>query len=153
MSYPIYVVLDNIRSAYNVGSIFRTADGVGVEKIYLCGHTPTPIDRFGRKRKDISKVSLGADVKWEYRKDILPLINELKNEAVKVVSVEQDKRSIDYKDIKLKKNVAYIFGNEVNGLDKEVLSQSDLIVEIPMKGKKESLNVAVSVGIVLFNVV
>lgn len=152
MSYPIYVVLDNIRSAYNVGSIFRTAEGAGVEKIYLCGHTPTPIDRFGRKRKDISKVSLGADVKWEYRKDILPLINELKNEAVKVVSVEQDKRSIDYKNIKLK-NVAYIFGNEVNGLDKEVLSQSDLIVEIPMKGKKESLNVAVSVGIVLFNVV
>ena len=147
-----YIILQDIRSAYNVGSIFRTADAARISKIYLTGYTPTPIDDFGRERKDISKVALGAEksVSWEYKKSPIALIKKLKKEGVKIISVEQDKNSIDYKKIKPTFPVAFVFGNEVKGLPKSILKISDLIAEIPMKGEKESLNVSVSAGIALF---
>lgn len=152
------IILDNIRSVENVGSIFRTADAFAVDKIYLCGITPSPVDRFGRKRNDLHKTALGAEdfVEWEYRENIIDLIKELKEEGIKIVSVEQDKRSISLagnchsREGGNLPNKAFVFGSETEGVNKSVLDLSDEIVEIPMRGKKESLNVAVTVGIVLY---
>jgi len=147
------IILHNIRSAYNVGSIFRTADAAGVSEIFLTGYTPVPKDKFGRWRKDIGKVALGAEksVSWEYYKSIEDLIIVFKNKKIQIVAVEQDKSSKNYKKVELNKKHVFIFGNEVEGLPKKILSESDLILEIPMKGKKESLNVSVVAGIILFN--
>lgn len=147
-----HIILHNIRSAYNVGSIFRTAEGAGVENVYLSGYTPTPTDRFGRKRKDISKVALGAEdiVKWEKCEDIDKLISKLKEKKMSIIAVEQTKKSLDYRDFKEPKSVVYIFGNEVEGIEDEVLVLADSIIEIPMRGEKKSLNVSVSAGIILF---
>lgn len=146
----VIVVLDNIRSVHNVGSIFRTADALGVPKIYLCGCTPTPIDRFGRARKDLVKVSLGAEkaIPWEYFKSVLDILKKLKKEKYQIIAVEQDKKSEDFRKIKAKSKIAMILGNEVDGINKETLKYADKIAEIPMYGMKESLNVAVSFGIV-----
>jgi 23S rRNA (guanosine2251-2'-O)-methyltransferase len=146
------LILENIRSAQNVGAIFRTADGAGVSKIYLVGITPTPLDRFGRKRGDIAKAALGAEetVPWEYKKLTRPLLQKLKRDGYQIISLEQDVRSKDYKKIKPKKKFALIVGAEVTGIDKKTLEESDIIAEIPMKGKKESLNVSVSLGIALY---
>ena len=154
MKKEIHLILHNIRSVYNVGAIFRIADACGVSKIYLGGYTPLPIDRFGRERKDVSKSALGAEktVSWENYSDISELIKNLKKDGVEIITVEQSKKSIDYKHFKLTKPTAFIFGNEVEGVDKEILKQSDKIIEIPMMGKKESLNVSVSAGIVLFRI-
>jgi tRNA G18 (ribose-2'-O)-methylase SpoU len=153
------VILHNIRSLYNVGSIFRTADAAGFSKIYLCGITPTPLDRFGKNRPQISKVALGAEkyIEWEKIKSTSRLIDKLKNPSTgggyKIFAVEQDKRSVAYDRIKVskKEKIALIVGNEIKGLPKSVLDKSDKILEIPMKGKKESLNVAVAFGIVAFS--
>lgn len=147
------VILEDIRSVLNVGAIFRTCDGVGIGKVYLCGYTPTPLDRFGRKRNDFHKSALGAEdfVEWEEKKDILALVKKLKKEGYQIIAIEQDAKSVDFKKIKLKEKNAFIFGNEVAGVSKKVLSIADTIGEIKMKGKKESLNVSVSVGVVLFN--
>ncbi len=152
-----YIILHNIRSAQNVGSIFRTADACGISKIFLSGYTPKPIDRFGREVKAISKTALGAekDIEWEYFLRPNQIINKLKKEGVKIIAVEQDKKSVDYKKIKLpthRKGIVFIFGNEVRGISKQLLKQCDQIVEIPMKGKKESLNVSVTAGIALFRI-
>ncbi len=146
------VILHNIRSAENVGSMFRTAEAAGVKKIYLTGYTPTPIDNFGRKRKDIAKTALGAEdfVNWEQKKNIFSLLEKLKKEYF-IISIEQDKNSINYKKLKSQPKNIFIVGNEVKGLSKKVLSKCDVIAEIPMNGKKESLNVSVALGIVLFN--
>lgn len=143
------VILDNIRSVYNVGSIFRTSDALAVDKIFLCGCTPTPTDRFGRARKDLAKVALGAekDIAWEYCRDTKQIIKKLKKEGFQIIAVEQDKKSTDFKKIKPKYPAAIVMGNEVEGIDKKILDLCDVIVEIPMKGKKESLNVSVSFGI------
>lgn len=151
-SKEIVLILDNIRSAENVGSIFRTADAIGVSKIYLVGITPTPIDRFKRPRTDVAKTALGAQqsISWEYKKTIKPLITKLKKEECEIIALEQDKESKDYKKITLKQKVAVVLGNEVSGISKNTLKECDQIVEIPMYGKKESLNVSVSTGIVLF---
>lgn len=148
-----FLILHNIRSEHNVGSIFRTADTAGVSKIYLTGYTPTPLDRFGRKSAKISKVALGAEenVSWEKRESTPELIQEFAHKRIDIVCVEQDKRSIDYKKFTLKKDTVYIFGDEVRGLSKEILDMADKIIEIPMRGKKESLNVSVAAGIILFN--
>ncbi len=148
-----FIILDNIRSVENVGSIFRTSDAAAVAKIYLCGTTPTPLDRFGRARKDLAKVALGAEktIAWEHVPHTKDAIKHLKKENVRIVAVEQDKNAIDYKKAKVETDTAFIFGNEVDGVSKEVLGLSDTIVEIPMHGTKESLNVAVTVGIVLFS--
>ena len=143
------VILDNVRSVYNVGSIFRTSDALGIDKIFLCGCTPTPIDRFGRARKDLAKVALGAekDIKWEYFFDTKEIIKKLKKEGFQIIAVEQNKKSIDFKKVRPKYPTAMIMGNEVGGIDKKILTLCDVIAEIPMKGKKESLNVSVSFGI------
>ena len=147
-----YIILDNLRSVHNVGSIFRTADGVGVTKIFLIGSTPTPIDRFGRKRKDLTKVSLGAEefVDWESISSSRALVDQLIKEGTHIVAVEQDPRARDYRTHTITGNTAFVFGNEIDGVAPEILGQCDEIIEIPMKGTKESLNVAVSVGVVLF---
>lgn len=150
--YRIFLVLDNIRSIYNVGSVFRTADAAGISEIFLCGITPTPIDRFNRARSDLEKVALGAEknIPWRYFKNTEEAVKNLKKEKVNLIAVEQTKKSIDYKKIRVNKDTAFVFGNEVKGVSESVLKTCDLICEIPMKGKKESLNVSVSVGIILF---
>ena len=151
----IYLILHNIRSLYNVGSIFRTGDASGVEKIYLTGYTPAPIDRFGKIRPQITKTALGAEkfVKWEHYKNISTLIKKLKKEKFNLIAVEQSLKSINYKKLKPRFPIALIFGNEVRGLSKEILKKCDKIIEIPMQGKKESLNVSVAAGIVLFSLI
>lgn len=145
------ILLHNIRSAHNVGSIFRTADAAGVAKIYLTGYTPCPIDRFGRPQKDIAKTALGAEksVPWEYAKTAQEVIKRLKKEGWSIVGVEQDVRSRDYRET-LPAKCAFVFGNEVRGLSPALRDVCDILVEIPMHGKKESLNVSVTAGIVLF---
>lgn len=147
------VILHNIRSVSNVGAIFRTADAVGVGKIYLTGYTPAPLDRFGRKRTDLAKSALGAEeyVSWEQKKNTTSLLKNLKQEGYSIIGVEQDKKAIDYRKVKLKSKNAFIFGAEVLGIPKNILNKCDVVVEIPMRGKKESLNVSVSVGIILFS--
>ena len=147
-------IVDNLRSVYNVGSIFRTANAVGIEKLYLCGTTPTPLDKWGGKRSDFAKVALGAEEKvaWEYVSSTVDCLEKLKTEGMYVVAIEQDEKAIDYKQVNVddKKDVAFIIGPEVDGMSGEVLSLCDVIAEIPMLGTKESLNVSVSVGITLF---
>lgn len=154
------VILDNIRSIQNVGSIFRTADAAGVEKIYLAGITPEPVDRFGRPRQQFVKVSLGAEksVKWDASarsaRATLKLLERLKKEGYKILAVEQNKKSIPYYKIKpfdkAQDNIVLVLGNEVNGLSRTILKKANKILEIPMRGKKESLNVAVAFGIVVY---
>jgi 23S rRNA (guanosine2251-2'-O)-methyltransferase len=149
----IALILHNIRSTHNVGSMFRTADAAGVSKIYLIGYTPTPMDRFNRARKDIAKVALGAEMSlpWEYVADISVLMEKLKEEKYEIIALEQDSSSIDYRKYKTKNKTALIVGNEVGGISKSILKKCDAIIEIPMKGKKESLNVSVATGIALFS--
>ena len=150
------VVLDNIRSTFNVGSIFRTADALGIKKLILGGTSPTPIDRFGRKRQDIAKVALGAEesILWEYKKNLLPVIKNLKKEGYQIIAIEQSPKSIDYKKVKLSKKskIVFIFGAEVEGVNPAILKLADQIAEIPMLGQKESLNVSVSFGVALFRI-
>jgi tRNA G18 (ribose-2'-O)-methylase SpoU len=148
------LILPDIRSAINVGAIFRTADAVGISKIYLTGWTPRPTDKFGRIQKDITKSALGAEnfVPWEYKETLIPLLNKLKKEGYQIVAIEQDERAIDYRKINTTEKVAIIMGPEVLGLSKSVLDKCDLIAEIPMHGKKESLNVSVACGVALFRV-
>jgi len=148
------LILPDIRSAINIGAIFRTADSVGISKIFLTGYTPRPTDKFGRIQKDIAKSALGAEtwIPWEYKKTITPLLTSLKKDGYKIVAIEQDKRAIDYRKIKLENKVAIIMGPEVTGLPKNVLDKCDVIAEIPMHGKKESLNVSVACGVALFRI-
>ncbi len=150
--YQIAVLLHDIRSAHNVGSIFRTADAAGVEKIYLSGYTPTPVDRFGRTSKEIGKTALGGElsIEWEYQDSPDTIISTLKKGGWQIVGVEQDARAVDYRSFKPKHKTLIIMGNEVEGVTKVLLDQCDAILEIPMQGVKESLNVSVAAGIVLF---
>lgn len=146
------VFLHNIRSAHNVGSVFRTADGAGVSEIILSGYTPCPVDRFGRPQKDIAKTALGAEVSipWRHVKTPVPALKRLKASGVRIVGVEQDERAIDYRSFTESSATAYLFGNEVKGLSKALRNASDTLIEIPMRGSKESLNVSVAAGVVLF---
>ena len=148
-----YVILDNIRSAYNVGSIFRTADGAGVAKIYLTGYTPAPIDRFGREQPEIQKTSLGASetVPWEMRTTTEEVIEEFKRSGIEVAAVELCAGAEDYKGYKQRRDTAYIFGNEIEGIREDILALADVTLQIPMLGRKESLNVSVAAGVVLFS--
>jgi len=148
------LILNDIRSVENVGAMFRTADAAGVDKIYLTGYTPCPLDRFGRKRGDLAKSALGAEefVKWEQKKNVLSLLTKLKKEKYLIIGIEQDKKSIDYKKVKLQSKNAFIVGTEVTGIPKNILKKCDVIAEIPMRGKKESLNVSVATGIALFRI-
>ena len=148
------LILPNIRSALNVGAIFRTCDAVGVDKVYLTGYTPRPTDKFGRIQKDIAKSALGAEqwIPWEYEESLEKLITKLKKEKYQIIALEQDEKSVDYRKVKVGEKVAIILGEEVNGLDKKILKKCDAIVEIPMHGKKESLNVSVACGVALFRI-
>ncbi len=146
------LILCDIRSNENVGSLFRTADAVGIQKIYLCGITPPPIDRFGREVKAIAKTALGAEksTPWEKDGDARVLIERLKGSGYTIVAIEQSPESIDYKTVTPAEPVIFLLGNEVAGLPPELLALADVIAEIPMRGEKESLNVAVAGGVALF---
>jgi len=149
------VLLHNIRSLHNVGSIFRTADAAGIKKLYLCGITPAPTDVFDRPRQQLTKVSLGAEkyVAWECVKSTTKVIDKLKKEGYKILAIEQSKQSTIYYKLQIKKQdkIALILGNEIKGLPESILKKADKILEIPMYGKKESLNVAVAFGVVAFH--
>lgn len=155
MKYSIVVLLHNVRSTHNVGSIFRTADAAGVERIILSGYTPTPADRFGRAQKDIAKTALGAEraVPWMYAKTPQSILKRLRAEGFRIVGVEQDARAEDYRSFKLSGPTVFIFGNEVRGLSSLLRDECDELIEIPMHGTKESLNVSVAAGIILFSAV
>lgn len=146
---PIIVVLDNIRSLNNVGSVFRTSDAFLIEKIYLCGITAIPPNR------EIHKTALGAteSVDWEHKEDTLALVKKLKSEGIVVAAIEQAENSImlDKFSLESNKKIAIVFGNEVKGVQQEVVSESDYCVEIPQKGTKHSLNISVSCGVVLWD--
>ncbi|HEY0220637.1 MAG TPA: TrmH family RNA methyltransferase [Candidatus Paceibacterota bacterium] len=150
----VNILIHDIRSTHNVGSIFRTSDAAGVSKIYISGYSPTPKDKWGRARKDIAKVSLGAEtsIPWEYIDDPYKLIKKLKKDGFEIVGLEQTKYSTDYKKFKTKKPLLFIVGSEVLGMDKKILSLCDTIVEIPMLGDKESLNVSVAFGVAIFRI-
>mgnify|MGYP003394342635 CR=1 FL=1 len=147
------LILHNLRSRENVGSIFRTGDAAGVSKIYLVGTTPRPTDRFGRRDNKLLKASLGAEqfVAWEYAKSIASVLRKVRKERFQVVAVEQAPRAVSLYAFKRRARTCFIFGNEVNGIPSSILRVADKVLEIPMSGKKESLNVAGTVGIVLFN--
>ncbi|MEX1014282.1 MAG: TrmH family RNA methyltransferase [Candidatus Paceibacterota bacterium] len=149
------VILHNLRSAHNVGSIFRTSDGAGVKKIYLSGFSPSPVNKVGTPRIRLTKVALGAEkfIEWEQIKSITSTIKKLKKNGYKIYSVEQDKKSIPYQKIKKVKDekIALIMGNEINGLTRNILDKSDKIIDIPMHGQKKSLNVSVAYGIVSYH--
>ncbi|CAM1354738.1 RNA methyltransferase [Tenacibaculum ascidiaceicola] len=146
---PIIVVLDNIRSLNNVGSVFRTSDAFLIEKIYLCGITATP------PNKEIHKTALGAteSVDWEYVENTMDLVEKLQAKNVKVLSIEQAENStmLDTFIPKTDQKYAVVFGNEVKGVQQEVVSASDVCIEIPQLGTKHSLNISVSCGVVLWD--
>jgi tRNA G18 (ribose-2'-O)-methylase SpoU len=148
------LIIDNVRSAHNVGSLFRTADGAGVSSLVLVGYTPTPIDRFGRIQNEIEKTSLGAShtLPWfsKTNEEILGHIHDLKKLGFTVVAVEQTAQARDLRTFEVPEKVAYILGNEIDGVSKPLLEVADEHVAIVMHGKKESLNVSVAGGIVLF---
>ena len=149
-------VLDNLRSVYNVGSIFRTANAAGIEKIYLCGTTPTPVDKKGERRKDFAKVALGAEdtIIWEYQESTVEILKKVKQENFFIVAFEQDEKSVDYKEVSIqdKENIVFVIGPEVTGMSEEVLDVCDVIAEIPMLGTKESLNVTIAFGIGIYRI-
>lgn len=147
---PIVVVLENIRSAYNVGSVFRTADAFLIEAIFICGYTAHP------PHKEIKKTALGAEetVRWKYFETVAEAIEELKNQNHKIYAVEQAENSIrlqaaDFRDQK----IAVIFGNEVSGVEQTTIEQCDGCIEIPQLGMKHSLNISVAAGIVLWELI
>lgn len=147
---PIVIILDNIRSMHNVGSIFRTADAFLIQSIYLCGFTPQPPHR------DIQKTALGATetVNWKYYNTTLEAVSDLKQQGYAIWAIEQTTESIPLQNIKFNKNpIAVIFGNEVEGVNEEVLNICDAAIEIPQFGTKHSLNVSVAAGIVLWSMV
>lgn len=154
MQKQLYLILHNIRSIYNTASIFRTADGAGVSKIYLTGYTPKPVDQFEKIKSDFHKISLGAEksAKWEYKRDINKIINSLKKEGIKIIALEQSPNAINYKKFESKFPCALIVGNEVSGIPKKILEKCNIILEIPMRGKKESLNVSVATGIAIYEI-
>jgi tRNA G18 (ribose-2'-O)-methylase SpoU len=145
---PLFVVLDDIRSVYNVGAIFRTSDAVLAEKLFLCGITPHP------PRKDLEKTALGATkvVEWQYRPSARETLLKLKANGVRICALELTDRSVDFKEAKYEFPVALVLGNEVEGVGREVLELADMVVSIPMLGRAKSLNVATAYGIVAYEV-
>lgn len=150
----VYIILHNVRSAHNVGAIFRTADAAGVAKIFLTGYTGTPTDRFGRPRADIQKTALGAEgtVLWEYARHPKTVFAKLKKEGTTIVALEQSGVAQEYKHYVPKYPLAILLGNEVRGISRVLQECCDSVLEIPMRGKKESLNVSVAAGIALFRI-
>ena len=154
MKNKVILILHNVRSVVNVGAIFRIADSAGVSKIYLTGYTPTPLDRFGNKRRDFHKSALGAEdyIEWEQHKGYSQVLKNMRIKKMKIIALEQRNGSVDYKKVKVNGPVAIIVGNEVKGLSKSILNMADKVAEIPQRGKKESLNVSVALGIFLFRI-
>lgn len=154
----LVLVLHDIRSAHNVGAMFRTADGAGVSEIILSGYTPVPPKKdqlyLTDADKAMKKTALGAEesVSWKKVVSLTRLLNRLKKDGYEIVVLEQDKKSIDYRKYHPKKNVALVVGNEVLGVDAKTLKRCDVILEIPMYGKKNSLNVSVATGIALYQI-
>lgn len=154
-----YLVLHNVRSAYNVGAIFRTADGAGVDHIYLTGYTPTPPDGTRsyttKPERMIIKTALGAidSVPWSQYNDFDAVLEQIKKDDVAIVALEQNEKSINYKDFLLDKSIALILGNEPVGIDEKTLSKCDIMVDIPMRGEKKSLNVSVAAGIAVYELI
>ncbi len=146
---PLVVVLDNVRSSHNIGSVFRTSDALLIERVYLCGISSTPPD------KEIRKTALGAEntVEWEYHTSTSELVSSLKDRGYIVIAVEQVENSTSLTDYFPEENckLALVFGNEVKGVQQEVVNQCDLALEIPQYGTKHSFNISVSVGIVLWD--
>jgi len=145
---PVYIILDNIRSALNVGAIFRTCDAILAEKLFLCGITAYP------PHNKIPKTALGATevVPWEYRKSTVDVIKELKEEGVTIASIEITDNPTNYYDFEYPKPVAIILGHEIHGVSGEVQKVTDVSLELPMRGRAQSLNVATTAGIVLFEI-
>ncbi len=157
----VILIVDNIRSTHNVGSLLRTSDGLGIEHVYLCGITPYPhlgesetrLPHIANKlNKDIHKTALGAEESqsWSYIQNTEDIILQLKKENWTIVALEQTNNSTMLTDFNLKQKIAIVAGPEVTGIDKNILKLCDSSVEIPMKGKKESLNVSVAAAIALF---
>ena len=146
---PIILVLDDIRSLNNIGSVFRTADAFLIEKIYLCGITATP------PNKEIHKTALGATetVAWEYNLDILKVIEKLKKDNITTLAIEQVESAVFLQEFKVEKDKKYalVFGNEVYGVSQEAVALCDGCIEIPQLGTKHSLNISVSAGIVVWD--
>ena len=146
---PVTIVLDNVRSMHNVGSAFRTADGFAIEQIILCGITATPPHR------EIEKTALGAtqSVQWSHYKETATAIQELKAQGYKVLAIEQAEGSVSLEKFEITANQKYalVFGNEVHGVDEEVMSMVDGCIEIPQFGTKHSFNVSVTIGIILWD--
>lgn len=147
-----YVIAHNIRSLFNVGSIFRTADAFKVTKIFLTGYTGTPLNPIHERK--IAKVALGAEkwVPWEYQKSVSKLIKNLQEQKVKVIALENGVKAKNLRQFKTKASVALLLGEEVKGINKGLLKLCDEVVEIPMHGKKESLNVSVAFGIAAYEI-
>jgi len=147
---PIIIILDNIRSLNNIGSVFRTSDAFLIEKIYLCGITAQP------PHNDIRKTALGSTetVDWEYAENTLDIIEKLKSKNVKICAIEQAENATMLNDFKpqLKTKYAFVFGNEVKGVAQNVVDASDVVIEIPQYGTKHSLNISVSCGVVIWDV-
>lgn len=153
--HEVVLIVHNVRSAHNVGSMFRTADAAGVEKIILSGYTPDMVDPRGKPRKEFVKVSLGAEnfIPWTRSKTLAATLKKLKKEGFEIVAVEQHKNATALFSYKPKgQKIAVVMGNEVRGISQASLKHCDAIVEIPMHGKKESLNVSVACGIALFTI-
>jgi len=147
---PIIIILDNIRSLNNIGSVFRTADAFLIEKIYLCGITAQP------PHKDIHKTALGSTdtVAWEYAENTLDVISKLQNENVQICAIEQAENATMLHNFNSKPDTRYalVFGNEVKGVAQQVVNASDVVLEIPQFGTKHSLNISVSCGLVIWDV-
>jgi tRNA G18 (ribose-2'-O)-methylase SpoU len=150
-TFPLTIVLDSVRSMHNVGSVFRTADSFGLESIVLCGYTPSPPHR------EIHKTALGATetVHWQYEKNIVPVLEKLKADGYRIIAAEQVHNSISLETIHYNPTeiIAVIFGNEVEGVSNDALALCDQVVEIPQFGAKHSLNISVSVGIIVWELI
>lgn len=146
------LILYNIRSAHNVGSIFRTADGAGINRLYLYGYTPAPYDQFKRPNSTIAKIALGAEktIPFTSVKSLKLLLTKLKKVGKVIVALEQAENSLDYRKFKSSKEIVLVLGEETQGLPPEILKLCDYVIEIPMKGSKESLNVSVAAGVAIF---
>jgi len=144
---PVYIVLNSIRSTYNVGSIFRTSDGAMIEKLYLCGYTPHP------PKKEILKTALGSteSVRWEYVKDPVEVVKRLKEDGVKICALELTDNGRQYYEVKPEDfPLCVIIGNEISGVSQDLIDMCDFSIEIPQYGIKQSLNVAVAYGVAVF---
>ncbi len=146
---PVFVIADNIRSLHNVGSLFRTSEAAGIEKLYLAGITGTP------PRKEIAKTAIGAEnnVPWEHHPDIIPVLEYFKSQHIPIIALEHTSASVNFQEADYHFPLCLVIGNEVEGISEEVLAYADAAVEIPMFGMKQSLNVAVAYGIMVYELV